>query len=216
MKLDDIRREYGDLPLDESDLKKHQNNPLSLFNQWQQEAIDLALMDATSFVLSTVDQTGQPDSRVLLLKTIKDGKFLFFTHYSSHKGVQIESSPKVSMNFYWRELSRQIRIKGVAEKASKKEAQQYFNSRPVESQISTIISKQSEMIENRAVLEKAFQELRAQYESNAVSLSCPQDWGGYLVDPFAIEFFQGRDLRLHDRILWTKSENQWYINRLSP
>ena len=223
--LNTIRRDYGSLTLSESDLLRQDGEPLSLFREWLELAISTQLMDPTAFVLSSVDESGQPDSRVVLLKEITNDALLFFTHYNSQKGIQFLNCKKVALNFYWRELSRQVRIKGTIEKASRCEAENYFSTRPLESQISAIVSHQSKAISDRESLLSAYQMLKDEINVNKNSLKCPENWGGYYITPFEFEFFQGRDKRLHDRIKCTKDisrdisrdiTSEWSTIRLSP
>lgn len=214
MDIDQIRREYGSLPLNETDIGEH---PIEFFEKWLNDAIDKNFPDPTAFNLSTVDENGLPDARIVLLKGILNGQFLFFTHYLSPKALQIDRCPKVAMNFYWAGFSRQVRIKGGIKKASRQETERYFSSRPIESQISTIISHQSKSISSRAELENAYHVLKTKVLTDKSLLICPKDWGGYLIEPTEIEFFQGRDNRLHDRILCQyKGQSSWLLSRLSP
>lgn len=210
MKLDDMRRDYtGDV------LNEHQlpGTPFQLFQSWLAFAIEQAVLDAHAFVLSTMSENSQPDSRVVLLKGIQSEKFVFFTNYESHKARQISKQNKVAMNFYWGSLARQVRILGVCEKTSIEDSQTYFLSRPIESQISAIISKQSHVIPSRETLLEQFKE----FKQSGVEIKCPAYWGGYAIQPYEFEFFQGHPNRLHDRIVYQSQENgTWQIHRLAP
>ncbi|MCS5708403.1 pyridoxamine 5'-phosphate oxidase [Candidatus Berkiella cookevillensis] len=216
MNLSELRREYGSLTLDEEDARKHNGNPISLFEAWLAFAISKGVEDATAFVLATIDAQQRPDTRIVLLKEIKNNGFVFFTHYTSKKAEQIHQKNNVAMNFYWPALARQVRVRGSIQKTSRLDAEHYFSSRPLESQISTCISNQSSIIENRNMLEMRFQEYMQEMNSRHNTLSCPLEWGGYIIKPVEIEFFQGRDRRLHDRLLFSLEHNAWNVCRLAP
>lgn len=204
-----IRRDYGGLSLNEEVVLE---DPIAQFESWFAEVLENEQHDPTAMVLSTVDEEGHPDSRVVLLKGINAGHFLFYTNYQSIKGRQLQHEPYVALNFYWPEMVRQVRIRGQVKKLSAKESDNYFASRPLKSQLSAIISPQSQEIKNRAVLEEALLEL----EESQMSISRPKHWGGYMVIPEEMEFWQGRDNRLHDRIQYKKQEDQWVKRRLAP
>ena len=155
-----------------------------------------------------------PQSRVVLAKSVENEGVVFFTNYQSHKGEQIEGSPKVSINFFWAELQRQIRVTGVAEKMSTEASEAYFASRPRLSQLSALVSDQSKQIASRETLEKKFKSLENTYHGQTIPK--PGHWGGYLVAPLKVEFWQGRENRLHDRFLYEKEGDGWKISRLSP
>lgn len=211
LELADIRREYGALSLDEHSMHAC---PIEQSKHWLAQALSAELDDPTAMVLSTVSLDSKPDGRVVLLKEINPVGYVFFTHYESIKGQQIHSNPFVALTFYWPRLVRQIRIRGSASLLSPQESDLYFASRPYLSQLSAHVSKQSHPIANRAVLEVAIAQLKQQHGEGQVSR--PADWGGYLVVPDEIEFWQGRDNRLHDRILYTRSKDQWEKTRLAP
>jgi pyridoxamine 5'-phosphate oxidase len=164
--------------------------------------------------LSTVDVESKPHSRIVLLKGIEKKGFIFYTNYKSDKGKDIEKNPYVSLCFLWKELERQVRIDGFAKKISSESSEEYFMSRPLKSQIGALASEQSSEIENRAKLEERFKELTEQYSTGNVPM--PEHWGGYIVEPASIEFWQGRRSRLHDRIRYKREENSWIIKRLAP
>lgn len=216
MNLSGLRREYGSLTLDEEDARKHNNNPIALFKTWLAFALSKSIEDATAFVLATVDEQHRPDTRIVLLKEIKNNGFVFFTHYTSKKAEHINQQNNVAMNFYWSALARQVRVRGSIEKTSRLEAESYFSSRPLESQISTCISNQSSIIKDRNKLEIHFQEYMKEVDNHHHTLSCPLEWGGYIITPVEIEFFQGRDRRLHDRLLFSLEHNVWNVCRLAP
>lgn len=207
----DIRREYGDLSLNEYTI---QTCPIAQFKLWFEEGLATEKSDPTAMVLSTVDARGHPDSRVVLLKEVEDGSFVFYTNYNSTKSLQLQHTPYAALNFYWPQMSRQIRIRGRVKRVSKKQSDTYFASRPIASQLSAIVSPQSQKIADRSVLEQALNQLIIQYGQEAVVR--PNHWGGYRVIPDELEFWQGRDNRLHDRILYYKKRGIWECCRLAP
>lgn len=209
MKLEDLRRNYSGNVLEEQTLPL---SPIILFEDWLSAAIEQDMMDAHAFVLSTVDENNLPDARVVLLKSIKSEKFIFYTNYESQKAHQLAKQNHVAMNFYWSGLDRQVRIWGICEKTSRKDSQDYFLSRPKESQISAIISRQSHVIANRAALLQDYEALAAKQKH----LQCPDYWGGYAITPTQFEFFQGQKNRLHDRIRYKQKDHNWSIQRLAP
>lgn len=208
--LADIRREYGDLCLNEQDI---QASPITQFQRWFSAILQTETHDPTAMVLSTVDAEGRPDSRVVLLKGIDEGAFIFYTNYTSIKAQHIQANAAVALNFYWPSMARQVRIRGHATLAKQQQSDDYFLSRPKASQWSALISPQSSEISSRADLEQAIEALRQHNEEPIVR---PEHWGGYCVTPYEIEFWQGRDNRLHDRIQYTLQDNRWTYRRLAP
>ena len=207
----DIRREYGCLSLSEEEAN---DCPIAQFGQWLADVVKIEKSDPTAMVLSTVDELGHPDSRVVLLKETKDGTFVFYTNYQSAKSIQIHSNPYVALNFYWPEMARQVRIRGRVKRTSEAQSDAYFATRPKASQLSAITSSQSCVISGREELERTLNELIAKYQQELVVR--PEHWGGYEVIPDEIEFWQGRDNRLHDRIHYYRQEGQWLHRRLAP
>jgi pyridoxamine 5'-phosphate oxidase len=207
----DIRRDYGDLNLNESSISK---DPISQFKRWFEEVLEKEQHDPTAMVLSTVDEKGYPDSRVVLLKGVEEGCFIFYTNYNSTKGVQILTHPYVALNFYWPHMARQVRVRGVVEKTTKELSDKYFLSRPINSQLGAIISPQSQQIKDRAFLEDALNQLILNHTQEPIVR--PQHWGGYKVNPECIEFWQGRDNRLHDRVSYLRQKDEWSHCRLAP
>lgn len=211
MNIADIRKEYKQRSLDESDVVK---DPVQQFSKWWEEAINSGIDEVNAMTLATADATGKPSARIVLLKGMDENGFVFFTNYNSHKGEDIAANPFASLVFFWKELERQVRIEGTISKVSAEESDAYFNSRPAGSRIGAWASPQSKVIASRQVIEKKVQELEKDFDGKTIER--PQHWGGYVVMPQVIEFWQGRPSRLHDRIRYTKVENGWKIERLAP
>ncbi|MCT7941535.1 pyridoxamine 5'-phosphate oxidase [Shewanella holmiensis] len=210
--LSDIRREYTQGGLRRADLP---SNPMDLFETWLAQAKDANLSDPTAMCVATVDKNGQPFQRIVLLKKFDDKGFVFFTNLESRKACHIETNNKVSLHFPWHPLDRQVSVLGEAEPLSMIEVAKYFMSRPKDSQIAAWVSKQSSKISARQALEGKFAEMKAKFAQGDVPL--PKFWGGYLIRPQSIEFWQGGEHRLHDRFLYSKSpDSSWQIDRLAP
>lgn len=206
-----IRREYESKPFNEADCDA---SPTQQFMRWFVEWQAVKPIEPTAMVLSTVGVDGHPDSRVVLLKGLWQEQFIFFSHYSSTKGQQIAHESHVSLNFYWPELSRQVRVLGVANPLPDSMSDEYFSSRPFASQCSAVISPQSQAIPSRDVLESKLNDYMNAHHGELIPR--PKHWGGYGVSPLSIEFWQGRVQRLHDRIQYTKQQDNWIIRRLAP
>ena len=190
-------------------------NPLQQFRKWFYEAKDSeSVEEVNAMTLTTLGLDGFSKGRVVLLKKYDEHGFYFYTNYSSEKGKSIAQNNKVSLLFFWPGLERQIIIKGTASKTSEDDSDNYFNSRPKGSQLGALVSNQSEVIENRKVIENKLALLENQYSDKEIKK--PANWGGYLVSPISIEFWQGRPNRLHDRIRYRLSHLDWIIERLSP
>jgi pyridoxamine 5'-phosphate oxidase len=212
MSLADLRKTYTLGGLRRADLKP---DPLAQFNQWMQQALDAKLTEPTAMTLATVGKTGRPSARVVLLKGVDDRGLLFFTNYASRKAQELAENPNAALVLYWAELERQVRIAGTVTKASREESGKYFQSRPRGHKLGAWVSNQSEIIASREVLEKRLAELEAKYPDDNVPL--PPYWGGYILSPTEIEFWQGRPNRLHDRFRYTRqSGGAWVIERLAP
>lgn len=205
------RRSYA---LKTLERKTARENPLEQFEIWFAEAIDNNLHEPYASVLATATADGKPSARVVLLRSFDADGFVFFTNYDSRKGQDIAENPKASMLFYWAEVERQVRIEGSISKASTEISDSYFASRPRESQIGAWVSPQSRTIENREVLEQKFADLEAKWRGKEIER--PENWGGYILSPELFEFWQGRESRLHDRLIYTKSDAGWNIERVAP
>ena len=210
--LHDYRKNYNKGELTKN---KVDTNPLQQFRKWFYEAKDSeSVEEVNAMTLTTVGLDGFSKGRVVLLKKYDEHGFYFYTNYSSEKGKSIAQNNKVSLLFFWPGLERQIIIKGTASKTSEDDSDNYFNSRPKGSQLGALVSNQSEVIENRKVIENKLVLLENQYSDKEIKK--PANWGGYLVSPISIEFWQGRPNRLHDRIRYRLSHLDWIIERLSP
>jgi pyridoxamine 5'-phosphate oxidase len=208
----DLRREYSSQSLMESDVA---SNPVSQFEKWWNEALESAIIEPNAMTLATASSDGMPSARIVLLKGFSQQGFVFYTNYKSFKGIQLEENPKACLVFLWKELERQVRITGLVKKTEVKESDEYFGSRPEGSKIGAWASPQSQVIRGREWLEKEFREYHNKFKGHAPQR--PPHWGGYLVQPVIIEFWQGRQSRLHDRIQYSLDDaGNWKIERLAP
>ncbi|NRB47489.1 MAG: pyridoxamine 5'-phosphate oxidase [Saprospiraceae bacterium] len=213
--LKHLREEYSSASLELTDVPAE---PIALFEQWMQEALQAKLTEPNAMTLATCKPDGFPSARVVLLKGLNEEGFIFYTNYNSHKGQELAANPKAALVFLWLELQRQVRIEGIVEKISAADSEAYFQSRPKGSQIGAVASPQSTVIPGREVLEEKVKALEQEY-ANQEKLPCPEHWGGYIVKPTQIEFWKGRASRLHDRLVYTKLEGKgegWKIERLAP
>ena len=210
--ISQLRQEYSSHELEESMVN---SDPLEQFKIWFYEALEAKLTEPNAFILSTIDGSGFPASRTLLVKEITESGFIFYSNYQSDKAKEIQENPNAGMTFLWLELQRQVRIKGVVSKIPRDKSEKYFQSRPFESQLGAWASPQSQVIPNRTVLDQTMENLREKYK-NQEALPLPEFWGGYLLQPLEVEFWQGRMARLHDRIRYKKWEGVWKIERLAP
>ena len=211
MDLSDFRKEYSAVGLHRNDLDEC---PLQQFTRWLQQAIELQVHEPNAMTLATVDERGMPLQRTVLLKYFDPEGFVFFTNYESRKARQIEQNPQVCLLFPWITLERQVIIQGRAEKISTTESLKYFTSRPRESQLGAWVSQQSSVISSRKLLMQKLHEIGEKFKHGEIPL--PSFWGGFRVVPETIEFWQGGPARIHDRFLYTKGEENWSIERLSP
>lgn len=209
-KISDIRRDYHKHALHRSELLE---DPVKQFKIWLDYAISAEADDPTAMTLSTVNAAGLPSSRIVLLKAVNSEGFTFFTNYQSDKGRHLDFQPAVALNFYWPKLERQVRIEGMTKKTTPEISDHYFLSRPRNSQLSALISPQSRAIEED-YLDKQVEKSNA--EDPSQTYLRPQHWGGYIVAPTMIEFWQGRSNRLHDRFRYEQTKNSWKIERLAP
>lgn len=190
-------------------------NPMQQFRSWYYEVEDFGgVSEVNAMAVATVDQQGQPKTRMVLLKKYDERGFIFYTNYQSEKGRSIAANPKVCLSFFWPNMERQVIIKGEAETISAAESDNYFASRPKGSQLGALVSEQSSVVDQRGLLEDELSRLEDQYQDKDIPR--PQHWGGYLVRPTEFEFWQGRPNRLHDRIRYTLAGLDWEIERLAP
>jgi pyridoxamine 5'-phosphate oxidase len=207
----DIRREYASRALTEADAL---DDPIQQFSLWFGEALKAELLDTNAMTLATASRDGVPAARIVLLKGFDETGFVFFTNYESAKAHDLDNNPRACLLLFWAALERQVRITGGVTRTSAEESDTYFHSRPFESQIGAWASAQSRRVGDRSALESRYAELAAQYAGGPVPL--PPFWGGYRVVPEAMEFWQGRKSRLHDRLLYVRSNGRWERSRLAP
>jgi pyridoxamine 5'-phosphate oxidase len=214
MDMADLRRDYRQGDLDRDDLKA---DPIAQFNDWFAAAAaaqKAGRTDVNAMTLATVDQEGRPSARTVLLKGADARGFIFFTNYESRKGKELAGNPNAALTFFWPELERQVCVAGTVSKVSEAESEAYFKSRPRGSQLSAWASDQSEVVVDRAILEAKWREIEARFPND---VPLPPTWGGYVLAPTRIEFWQGRASRLHDRFRYQKNaDGSWQIDRLSP
>lgn len=211
--LSKLRKDYGKGGIGDNSLDA---DPIRQFEQWMMDAANADAVEPNAMVLSTVSQENKPHSRVVLLRNFDKNGFVFYTNYDSTKSHDIEINPHVCLNFFWAETERQVRVEGVASRIGFVKSEEYFKSRPRGNQIAAWASPQSQVISSREELEALVKEMEEKFKTSDI-LDKPPFWGGFCVRPTAIEFWQGRTNRLHDRILYTlDGENQWTVHRLAP
>ena len=195
--------------------KKFKKNPIKQFNLWFQEAVKFKIKEPNAMILSTIKKKNKPTSRTVLLKEVDNKGFIFFTNYNSNKGVEIKNNKNVSLNFLWKNMERQIIIEGITKRISEISSINYFNKRPRDSQISAWVSDQSKKIKDKTVLENQYKKMIKKFEKTEI-IPKPTYWGGYIVLPNKMEFWQGKKSRLHDRICYKLINKEWKKFRLSP
>jgi pyridoxamine 5'-phosphate oxidase len=208
----DIRKNYSRMELSEKDVDA---DPVNQFSKWWSDAIISEIEEPNAMTLATASQDGMPSARIVLLKDFDEKGFVFYTNYKSFKGQQLAENPRACLVFFWKELERQVRVTGLVTKIEELLNDTYFHSRPVESQLGAVSSPQSNIIPGRDWLEQQYKDAAATYKHGMVPR--PEHWGGYLVTPVVIEFWQGRPGRLHDRLQYSlKDDGTWIIERLAP
>jgi pyridoxamine 5'-phosphate oxidase len=207
-----IRKEYSNRVFDQHMVDK---DPVKQFITWFNEAVEANVPEPNAMNLASITADGRPTSRMVLLKGVEQNKLVFYTNLQSRKGLEIDNNPAVALNFFWAELERQVRIEGIAQRVSAERAEAYFHSRPRESQIGAWTSPQSSLIESRAILEERFMLMSEKFK-DMPKIPMPKQWGGFDVNAVMVEFWQGRESRLHDRINYTLVDDQWQIHRLAP
>ncbi|BDX07211.1 pyridoxamine 5'-phosphate oxidase [Planctobacterium marinum] len=211
MSLADIRRDYCN---HQSDLSELGDDPFQIFDDWLQSAIDAGIPDPTAMTVATVDNSGQPSQRIVLLKDVSQGGFVFYTNLESRKAIELEHNNKISLHFPWHYMERQVKICGTAERVSVADATKYFLSRPKGSQLAAWASAQSRPVSSRQMLLQKLEETRQRFSQG--NLTLPKFWGGFRVIPHEIEFWQGGPDRLHNRISFSQAQGQWTKQRLMP
>jgi pyridoxamine 5'-phosphate oxidase len=209
----DLRREYHLAALTEADVDP---DPLRQFDRWLAEAIRAELPEPTAMTLATADAAGRPSARIVLLKGVGPDGFVFYTNYASRKGAELDARPDAALLFHWVELERQVRVEGAVTRVAAAESDAYFSSRPLASRIGAWASPQSRAIADRAWLEREFEATTARFGADGADVPRPPHWGGYRLAPNAVEFWQGRRSRLHDRLRYVRGPAGWEIERLAP
>jgi pyridoxamine 5'-phosphate oxidase len=210
-KVANLRREYAKERLDESSVSP---DPIAQFGHWFDEALEAEVIEPNAMSLATASADGAPSARMVLLKGYDERGFVFFTDYRSQKGVELTANPRAALVFYWPDLERQVRITGTTSPIAREESEVYYRSRPRSSRLGAWVSQQSQVIASRKVLDDRVPELEETFPGEDIPL--PAYWGGFRVAPERIEFWQGRENRLHDRIRYVWEEGSWRIERLSP
>lgn len=209
--INTLRHDFSKQTLDENDVHK---NPITQFSKWFTEAVDARVNEPNAMTVCTSTKDGKPSARIILLRNFDEKGFVFYTNYTSRKGEEILKNPNAALLFFWPELERQIRIEGVLVKQNKEESDLYFQSRPRTSKLGAWASAQSKVISSRKILDEEYEKLSLKFPGEDVPR--PEHWGGYVLQPSSIEFWQGRASRLHDRILYLKKDQGWKIERLAP
>lgn len=211
-RLSDIRTDYTKASLDIVHVEK---DPVKQFDKWFNEAMKSEVIEPNAMNLATINENGRPSSRIVLLKGIENGMFQFYTNYHSKKGKELDHNAACALTFFWPELERQVRIEGLAERTDTTVSDNYFQSRPRESQIGAWSSPQSSIIENRIILEERVKQMQSKFDG-VTPLPRPHQWGGFQVKPILFEFWQGRPNRLHDRVEYSLVDDSWVVHILAP
>lgn len=211
MDIENIRKSYRLKQLSSKDLKE---NPIVFFKEWFHDALNAEIVEMNAAALATASREGRPSCRMVLVKHVEENGILFFSNYGSPKAIDLEENPQAALTFWWKELERQVRFEGRVEKCSREISRAYFAKRPRASQIAATASRQSEPIASRALLEESCMLIREELGEREVPL--PDNWGGFRLIPETVEFWQGREDRLHDRFLYSHSEQGWGFTRLAP
>ena len=211
MDASNLRKEYISTDLDKADVD---HDPVVQFQVWFENAIDADLHEPNAMILATATTDGKPSARTVLLKGYDERGFVFYTNYEGRKAGELETNPRCALLFYWGELERQVRVEGAVSRISEQESDEYFASRPRGSRLGAWASQQSRVVEGRCSLEQKLHSLQAEYKDREVPR--PPFWGGYRVEPEEIEFWQGRESRLHDRLVYRREDGAWRIERLQP
>jgi pyridoxamine 5'-phosphate oxidase len=218
MNLSDINQKIKNIKRANEKDQLQENNvmsdPFKQFLDWFDQALTFETYDPSAMVLSTIDENGFPDSRVVLLKELDTHRFIFYSNYFSKKARELSNNNVAALNFYWPNYARQVRIRGRVEKVDRKTSEAYFASRPRETQLAAQASMQSSILPSRDILENQIEALAEKFAGKEVP--CPEFWGGYMLTPFEYEFFQGRSWRMHDRLLYTFANGKWTMVRLAP
>lgn len=209
--LNKMRQEYRSGNLDEKEMP---SNPLDQFRNWFEEAISSGITEPNAMTVATSTAEGKPSARVVLLKEMNDNGFIFFTNYNSRKGHELITNPFVAVVFDWHDIERQVRIEGIIEKVDENESDAYFNIRPNESKLGAWASPQSKIVSGREELEELEKSYAIRFKGNEIPR--PPHWGGFLIKPTMIEFWQGRPNRMHDRMAYYKNGSNWELRRLAP
>ncbi len=209
--INTLRHDFAKQTLDKKDVN---TNPVLQFEKWFKEAVEAKVNEPNAMTVATATADGKPSARILLLRNFDENGFVFYTNYTSRKGEEILKNPYASLLFFWPELERQVRIEGKLTKQSAEESDKYFQTRPRASKLGAWTSEQSRVIANRQALDDEYEKISQKYPGENVPR--PIYWGGYILEPTSIEFWQGRPSRLHDRLLYTKEKGSWKIERLAP
>lgn len=209
--INSLRHDFAKQTLDEADVI---TDPILQFEKWFKEAVDTHVNEPNAMTVSTATKEGKPSSRILLLRNFNEEGFVFYTNYTSRKGIEIMNNPNCSLLFFWPELERQVRIEGLLQKQTDAESDLYFQTRPRGSKLGAWASEQSKIITSRDVLDQEYEKISVKYPGE--NIPRPPFWGGFVLKPVSIEFWQGRPSRLHDRILYTRENSNWKIERLAP